>query len=86
MYIVVGSSTKEEDYLKFLFEGAGDFCVIPSFAVIPAFSSQTGMMVGGMPGFQIDLTKVKLELYCKGFFFGMHIFYMKVMFDLFLNV
>lgn len=62
MYIVVGSSTKEEDYLKFLFEGAGDFCVIPSFAVIPAFSSQTGMMVGGMPGFQIDLTKVKLEL------------------------
>eukprot|EP00105_Crassostrea_gigas_P009550 XP_011424543.1 PREDICTED: peroxisomal multifunctional enzyme type 2 isoform X1 [Crassostrea gigas] len=54
----IGSSTKEEDYLKFLFEGAGDFCVIPSFAVIPAFSSQTGMMVGGMPGFQIDLTKV----------------------------
>lgn len=68
MYIVVGSSTKEEDYLKFLFEGAGDFCVIPSFAVIPAFSSQTGMMVGGMPGFQIDLTKVKLELWCKVFF------------------
>nr|XP_022331335.1 peroxisomal multifunctional enzyme type 2-like [Crassostrea virginica] len=54
----VGSSTKEPDYLKFLFENAGDFSVLPSFAVIPAFSSQTGMMVGGIPGFQIDLAKV----------------------------
>lgn len=41
-----------------MFEGAGDFCVIPSFAVIPAFSSQVGMMTGGIPGFSIDVTKV----------------------------
>lgn len=77
MYVAVGSSTKEEDCLKFLFEGAGDFCVIPSFAVIPAFSSQTGMMIGGMPGFQIDLTKVKWGCSAR-IFFGIHLFYMKV--------
>ncbi|KAK3579995.1 hypothetical protein CHS0354_025319 [Potamilus streckersoni] len=54
----VGSSTKEPDYLKFLFEGAEEFCVLPSFAVIPAMNSTSGLFVGGIPGLQIDPTKI----------------------------
>ena len=37
----VGMSTKEDDYLKFLFEMSEDFSVIPSFGVIPSFSAMT---------------------------------------------
>lgn len=50
----VGSSTQESDYLKFLFEGSEDFCVIPSFAVVPAFSA----MFASVPGMEVDPTKV----------------------------
>ena len=54
----VGYTTKDEDYLKFLFEGSPDFCVVPSFAAIAAQSASTGMFTGGIPGLNIDPTKV----------------------------
>jgi hypothetical protein len=43
-------STKEDDYLKFLFEMSEDFSVIPSFGVIPSFSAMTSSFSGGLPG------------------------------------
>ncbi|XP_077989547.1 peroxisomal multifunctional enzyme type 2-like [Glandiceps talaboti] len=51
----VGMSTRDQDHLKFLFEGSEDFCVLPSFGVIPAFGSVVG---GGTPGIEIDPTKI----------------------------
>ena len=58
----VGYTTKDEDYLKFLFEGSPDFSVVPSFAVIPAQAANSGMFMGGVPGLNIDPTKVLLNL------------------------
>ena len=57
----VGYTTKDEDYLKFLFEGSPDFSVVPSFAVIPAQAASFGMFTGGIPGLNIDPTKVLLN-------------------------
>ncbi|KAL4227624.1 hypothetical protein ACF0H5_013065 [Mactra antiquata] len=54
----VGYTTKDEDYLKFLFEGSEDFSVVPSFAVLPAQASSTGLFTGGIPGMNIDITKI----------------------------
>ncbi|XP_056130166.1 peroxisomal multifunctional enzyme type 2 [Lampris incognitus] len=64
----VGMSTKDPDYLRFLFEGHQDFSCLPTFGVIP---SQSAMMDGGLsslPGINIDFTQVLhgehyLELY-----------------------
>ena len=58
LIILVGYTTQDEDYLKFLFEGSPDFCVLPSFSVIPAFGASTGMFMGGVPGLKVDPTKV----------------------------
>ena len=58
LIVSVGYTTKDEDYLKFLFEGSPDFCVVPSFAVIPAMNASTGMFMGGVPGLRVDPTKV----------------------------
>ena len=58
--LAVGYTTKDEDYLKFLFEGSPDFSVVPSFAVIPAQAASFGMFTGGVPGLNIDPTKVLL--------------------------
>ncbi|KAK3096921.1 hypothetical protein FSP39_004769 [Pinctada imbricata] len=52
----VGSSTEHEEHLKFLFEGSDDFCVIPSFGVIPAFSSMS--IASNVPGLDVDPTKI----------------------------
>jgi len=54
----VGYTMKDEDYLRFLFEGDADFSVVPSFAVIPAQASSTGVFTGGIPGIKIDPTKI----------------------------
>ncbi|VDI82342.1 3-hydroxyacyl-CoA dehydrogenase / 3a,7a,12a-trihydroxy-5b-cholest-24-enoyl-CoA hydratase / enoyl-CoA, partial [Mytilus galloprovincialis] len=61
----IGVSTQQEDYLKFLFELSDDFCVIPSFAVIPGFSAMGDGLVGGIPGLNVDPTKMLIhgELY-----------------------
>jgi len=64
----VGVSTAQEDHLKFTFELSEDFCVIPSFGVIPAFEAFNSKLIGGLPGFEIDPTKILhgeqyLELY-----------------------
>ncbi|CAG2255325.1 HSD17B4 [Mytilus edulis] len=53
-----GVSTQQEDYLKFLFELSDDFCVIPSFAVVPAFSAMGDGLIGGVPGLNVDPTKI----------------------------
>ncbi|CAG2234776.1 HSD17B4 [Mytilus edulis] len=54
----IGVSTQQEDYLKFLFELSDDFCVIPSFAVVPAFSAMGDGLIGGVPGLNVDPTKI----------------------------
>uniref|UniRef100_A0A8C7SMW4 Peroxisomal multifunctional enzyme type 2 n=1 Tax=Oncorhynchus mykiss TaxID=8022 RepID=A0A8C7SMW4_ONCMY len=56
----VGMSTKDDDHLKFLYEGHEDFSCLPTFGVIP---SQAAMMDGGLgsvPGLNFDFTRVKL--------------------------
>ena len=63
LIISVGYTTKDEDYLKFLFEGSPDFCVVPSFAVIPAMNASTGMFMGGVPGLRVDPTKVTMKFH-----------------------
>lgn len=54
----VGMSTKEDDHLKFLFEMSEDFSVIPSFGVIPSFPAMTNSFSGGIPGLNVDPTKI----------------------------
>ncbi|MBN3319569.1 DHB4 enzyme, partial [Atractosteus spatula] len=54
----VGMSTKDPDYLKFLYEGHEDFSCLPTFGVI---ASQPSMMDGGLssvPGLNFDYTKL----------------------------
>lgn len=53
----VGVSTQQPDHLKFLFELNEDFCVLPSFGVIPAFPALGGLT--SVPGLEtIDVTKI----------------------------
>nr|XP_002124783.1 peroxisomal multifunctional enzyme type 2 [Ciona intestinalis] len=61
----VGASTKQKDHLKFLFEMNEDFSVLPSFGVIPAFSS---MLIADVKGLEFNMTQILhgeqyLELY-----------------------
>ena len=58
LLFIVGVSTKQEDHLKFLFELSDDFSVLPSFGVIPAFAAMNSTMTGGVPGINVDPTKV----------------------------
>ncbi|XP_015222853.1 peroxisomal multifunctional enzyme type 2 isoform X1 [Lepisosteus oculatus] len=54
----VGMSTKDPDYLKFLYEGHEDFSCLPTFGVI---ASQPSMMDGSLssiPGLNFDYTKL----------------------------
>ena len=53
-------STKDPDHLKFLFEGSEDFCVLPSYGVIPAFQALGGLTQA--EGIDIDPTKVRVRL------------------------
>lgn len=51
-------STKDDDHLKFLYEGHEDFSCLPTFGVIP---SQAAMMDGGLgsvPGLNFDFTRL----------------------------
>ncbi|XP_051508624.1 peroxisomal multifunctional enzyme type 2-like [Myxocyprinus asiaticus] len=52
----VGMSTKDPHHLKFLFEGHEDLSVLPTFGVIPAQSSMTGL--SSVPGLDIDFTRL----------------------------
>ncbi len=54
--LLVGMSTKEEDYLKFLFELSDDFSVIPSFGVVPSFPALAGL--ANVTQLSIDFTQV----------------------------
>lgn len=57
----VGASVGEKDGLRYLYESDSNFAPIPTFGVILAQEalSQNNMITGGMPGFQIDLSKVR---------------------------
>lgn len=46
----VGVSTQQPDFLKFLFELNEKFSVLPTFGVIPAFSSLLSLLSGSVPG------------------------------------
>lgn len=56
----VGASTGDKDGLRYLYEGDESFAPIPTFGVLLAQEalSQSNMITGGMPGFQVDLSKV----------------------------
>ena len=51
-------STKEENYLKFLYEGCDEFCVLPTFGVIPGMSAMDVTVTTEIPGLKHDLVKV----------------------------
>jgi len=55
--LLVGVSTHQEDHLKFLFEGHSDFCVLPTYAVIAAFTATAAISL------PIDPTMVLLTPY-----------------------
>uniref|UniRef100_A0A6Q2YUS5 Hydroxysteroid (17-beta) dehydrogenase 4 n=1 Tax=Esox lucius TaxID=8010 RepID=A0A6Q2YUS5_ESOLU len=59
----VGMSTRENDHLKFLYEGHEDFCVLPTFGVIPSLGSLMDGGLGSLPGLNIDFTRVKYLLH-----------------------
>jgi len=53
--IGVGVSTRQPDYLKLLFESSSEFCVLPTYAVIPAMSAQMEVfMKGSIKGIDIN--------------------------------
>ncbi|XP_053726935.1 peroxisomal multifunctional enzyme type 2 isoform X1 [Synchiropus splendidus] len=54
----VGMSTKDPDYLRFLYEGHPDFSCLPTFGVIPSQATMTDGSLGSIPGFNIDPTKI----------------------------
>uniref|UniRef100_A0AAY5KPM9 Hydroxysteroid (17-beta) dehydrogenase 4 n=1 Tax=Esox lucius TaxID=8010 RepID=A0AAY5KPM9_ESOLU len=54
----VGMSTRENDHLKFLYEGHEDFCVLPTFGVIPSLGSLMDGGLGSLPGLNIDFTRL----------------------------
>ncbi|KAK6179329.1 hypothetical protein SNE40_011716 [Patella caerulea] len=62
----VGMSTKEDNYLKFLYEGAEDFSVLPTYIVIPSMGSLTDNLMEGIPGVDAPLANVLHgEQYCE---------------------
>ncbi|XP_053405726.1 peroxisomal multifunctional enzyme type 2-like isoform X2 [Mercenaria mercenaria] len=54
----VGYTTKDEDYLKFLYEGSEDFSIVPSFSILASQASSAGIFTGGIPGLSVDVTKI----------------------------
>ena len=60
-FYVVGASTTQPDYLKFLFEMNEAFCTLPSFGVIPSFGGMMGLFSGSVPGLDgVDVTRVSI--------------------------
>ena len=58
--VAVGCSTADEGGLRFIYENDEHFAPLPTFGVLLAQEAlgQSGFLTGGMPGFNIDLTKV----------------------------
>jgi len=54
----VGVSTEDTNGLRFLYEDHPQFGPLPTFGVIPAMSGTDGLVTGGVPGLEIDLTQV----------------------------
>jgi len=51
----VGVSTKQSDYLKFLFESNADFSVLPTYAVIPCMQAVGDAIINGdFKGFKVN--------------------------------
>lgn len=76
-FVPVGVSTQHSDFLKFLFELNQDFCVLPTFGVIPAFSALQSLVSGSVPGLSsINPARVRISV-CSGFI--LTISYMRVM-------
>lgn len=64
----VGMSTKDPDYLRFLYERHQDFSCLPTFGVIISQDAMIGGGLSSIPGLNIDFTQVLhgeqyLELY-----------------------
>ncbi|XP_067952015.1 peroxisomal multifunctional enzyme type 2-like [Watersipora subatra] len=54
----IGVSTTQEDHLKFLFELSEDFCVLPTFPVLVAFTGSDLPLNKETTGIDIDPTKI----------------------------
>ncbi|KAJ7994354.1 hypothetical protein DPEC_G00264990 [Dallia pectoralis] len=54
----VGMSTKDDDHLKFLYEGHEDFSCLPTFGVIPSMGSLMDGGLASLPGLEIDFTRL----------------------------
>ncbi|WAQ99916.1 DHB4-like protein [Mya arenaria] len=54
----IGYTTRDEDHLKFLYEGSEDFSVVPSFSILPSQAGTAGLFTGGIPGLSVDVTKI----------------------------
>lgn len=53
-----GCSTTQDDHLRFLFELSEDFCVLPTFSVLVAFTGCDLNLSKETTGIDIDPTKV----------------------------
>lgn len=61
---VVGVSTQQPDFLKFLFELNEEFSVLPTFGVIPAFSALQSLLSGSVPGLSgINPARVRAKIF-----------------------
>ena len=47
-------------FSRFLYEDHPQFGPLPTFGVIPAMSGTDGLVTGGVPGLEIDLTQVTI--------------------------
>lgn len=54
----IGATTKNANELRFIYENDSDFCVLPTFGVVPSFGANAYMISGEVPGLQVDLSKV----------------------------
>ncbi|KAF2351560.1 MaoC-like domain, partial [Trinorchestia longiramus] len=56
----VGASTRNADYLRYLYENSDNFSAVPTFALIAAQNSvfKSTFLMGGLPSWTPDLTKL----------------------------
>ena len=56
--LAVGSSTLDQDSLRFLYEHHPCFAPLPTFGVLPGLAWLDTLVTGGVPGISVDLARV----------------------------